>query len=250
ILVPVLAIWAWKQGHHLLGQKRFLLLMRGFLGTLGLFSFFYALKNLPLADTVIIFQAHPLGVALLAPWLLKEKNLRRHWVFLSISFIGVILVVGPTGAGSWQGRISAFICCILASFVYILVRYLRRTEATLTIALSFPVVSLVIFAPLFLLGFPGCEWIAPTALDWLFLVAMAVFAALGQVMMTLGLGTVPATRGTALSNLQVAFALIYGSLFFDEIPGWVTVAGAVVIVCAQLLLTTSRRETYDRRPTL
>ena len=249
IMVPVLMIWALKQGHPLVGKQKFLLFLRGFFGTIGLFTFFFALKRLPLADTVLIFQAHPILVAMLAPLFLKEKNRPFHWFLLIASFMGVFLVVGPTGVGSWEGRISAFACCIVASFVYILVRYLRRTEATLTIALSFPAVSLFLFGPAFIFGAPGCEWHAPLPVDWLFLVAMAVAAALGQVLMTLGLGRVPAARGTALSNLQVAFALLYGILFFSEIPGWITLCGAVVIVCAQVLLAATRCTQLDRVPT-
>jgi len=58
--------------------------------------------------------------------------------------------------------------------------------------------------------------------------------------MTLGLGKVPAARATGLSNLQVAFALFYGILFFGELPGWVTLAGAFLIVSAQVALSFGR----------
>ena len=78
--------------------------------------------------------------------------------------------------------------------------------------------------------------------------AMAFAAVLGQVLLTMGLGKVPAARGTALSNLQVAFALLYGILFFSEIPTWITIGGAVIIVCAQLLLAATRCERLDRMP--
>jgi len=229
-MVPVLALWAKRKGHPLIGKRKFFLFLRGLLGTASLFAFFYALKRLPLADTVLIFQVHPLIVAALAPLFLKEPNRPLHWLFLGISVVGVVLVVGPTGEGTWDGRLSAFICCILASFTYILVRFLRRTEATLTIALTFPAVSLLVFGPAFALALPGFEWVAPSTVDWLYLIAMSAAAALGQVLMTLGLGKVPAARGTGLSNLQVAFALLYGILFFGELPGWVTLAGAVLIV--------------------
>ncbi len=246
IMVPVLGIWALRRGHPLVGQRKGLLFFRGFLGTLSLFAFFYALKRLPLADTVLIFQAHPLLVAALAPLFLKERNLPVHWFLLLVSFAGVVLVVGPTGAGSWEGRLTALACCVLASFVYIIVRVLKRTEATLSIAISFPAVSLVLFGPAFLFGM--YDWVSPSLYDWFLLGAMAISAAAGQVLLTKGLGMVPAARGTALSNLQVAFALTYGVLIFQEIPGWVTVAGAVLIVCAQLALAALRCDRLDRMP--
>lgn len=248
IMLPVLCAWAIQRGSPLVGKRKLLLFMRGFLGSIALFAFFHALKNLPLADTILIFQFHPILVACLAPLFLKERNRAVHWVLLSISFCGVALVVGPTGEGTWEGRLAAALCCLLASVVYILVRSLKRTEATLSIAISFPAVSLLLFGPAFLLRIPGCEWVQPSFKDWLFLAAMALAAVGGQVLLTLGLGKVPAARGTAPSNLGVAFALIYGMAFFDEIPGWITLAGAVIIVCAQLLLVATRCERMDRTP--
>ena len=245
-MVPILAVWALRRGDPLLGVRPSLLLLRGVLGSLGLFTFFFALKRLPLADTVLIFQAHPLLVAALAPWFLGERNRGVHWMLLSASFLGVALVVGPTGAGSWPGRISALACCVVASFVYLLVRYLRRSEATLTIAFSFPAASFLLFGAAFLLRLPGCAWHAPTPRDWVFLSVMALCAAGGQVLLTFGLGRVPAARGTAVSNLQVFFALLYGALFFDEIPAWSTVAGAAVIVGAQVLLAFTRKPPEGR----
>jgi len=246
-MVPFLAVWARRKGHRLIGERKFFLFLRGLLGTVSLFAFFYALKRLPLADTVLIFQVHPLIVAALAPVFLRERNRTVVWLLLGLSMAGVILVVGPTGEGTWDGRLSAFVCCILASFVYMLVSYLRRTEATLTIALTFPAVSLLFFGPAFALALPGFEWVAPTAADWFYLIAMSIAAAFGQVLMTLGLGKVPAARGTGLSNLQVAFALVYGFLFFGEVPGWVTLSGAILIVSAQILLALVRPAHLERR---
>jgi drug/metabolite transporter (DMT)-like permease len=78
---------------------------------------------------------------------------------------------------------------------------------------------------------------------------MAITAAMGQVLMTLGLGRVPAARGTAISNLQVAFALFFGWVFFHELPGWITLTGAAIIICAQILLAATRCEPLDRCPT-
>ena len=78
-----------------------------FLGTIGLFTFFFALKRLPLADTVLIFQAHPLIVAMLAPWFLKERNRPLHWFLIIASVIGVFLVGVAVGAVSTWVALSS-----------------------------------------------------------------------------------------------------------------------------------------------
>lgn len=247
IICPVLAIWARRLGQPWIGKRRGALFLRGFFGSIALFAYFTALKRLPLGDTVLIFQAHPLVVAALSPWILGERNGRLQWALLGVSVLSVGLVVGPTGAGDWVGRLAALTSCLMASFAYLLVRFLRRTEPVFTIAVSFPAVSFLMFAPPFFLRLPGFAWVWPDARDWIFLGAMSLTASLGQVLLTIGLGRVPAARGTALSNLQVAFALLYGIAFFDEIPTWITLVGAVVLVLAQVILAAQRPMGHDRR---
>ena len=58
---------------------------------------------------------------------------------------------------------------------------------------------------------------------------MVLFAQLGQVWITRGLALEPAGRATALSYAQIAFAALWGALFFGELPGPATLAGAATI---------------------
>ena len=52
----------------------------------------------------------------------------------------------------------------------------------------------------------------------------------------------PAGRVAAVGYLQIIFATLWGILFFGEIPGFLTVAGAILIVGSTFLLARSRPE--------
>ena len=238
-------LWAWKRGAPIFGRHYpGLLWLRGVAGTAGFLLFIGALQRLTLADTILIFQAHPLFVALFGPWILKETNRPVQWLLMCISLCGVALVVGPMGGGGMSGRLMALGCAVISGLAYSLVRLTARRESFLTVVLSFPMASIFIIAPLMLFGLPGFSWHAPEPREWLLLAAVGCCSSVGQMLLTLGLKRVPAARGTPVFNLQVVLAMIYGYLFFMETPGTVTILGSILIVTSLILLsrTGERRE--------
>jgi drug/metabolite transporter (DMT)-like permease len=70
----------------------------------------------------------------------------------------------------------------------------------------------------------------PHGFEWLALGGVALFAQLGQVWITRGLGLVPAGRATTISYAQIVFAAFFGFALFGEVPGPPTLAGTALIV--------------------
>jgi len=241
-MVVVVGAWALKRGEPLWVVRRregLLLLLRGILGTAGFLLFFGALQRIPLADTVILFQAHPLVVAALAPWLLRERTRPAQWALMALSLLGVGLVVGPTGGGDLLGRGMALGCALVAGCAYSIMRLLSTGVPTLTIAFAFPAVAVVTAGPLIALGVPGFSWTDPSAMEWMWILSVAVTSTAGQILLTLGLGRVEAARGSAISNSQAVFAILWGVLFLGEYPGWNTLLGAAVVITSLVLLSRS-----------
>jgi drug/metabolite transporter (DMT)-like permease len=247
-MVVVVGAWARMRGEPLWVLERregWLLVLRGALGTGGFLLFFGALQRIPLADTVILFQAHPLVVAAIGPWLLGERNRLSQWLLLALSLAGVALVVGPSGGGDMTGRLMALGCAVVAGSAYSIVRLLSSRVPTSTIALAFPAVATATMGPLLALGVRGFEWSAPTPADWGWILGVASFSTVGQMLLTLGFGQVPAARAAALSNTQALFATLWGVVFLGEVPAATTLFGAAVVITSLVALTRLRE--LDRR---
>ena len=75
VFVP---IWL-RTTDRTLGNKR-LLLLRGLLGLCALEAYAWTLAVMPLADAWILQAMNPVFVALLAPWILREKGSGLGWV--------------------------------------------------------------------------------------------------------------------------------------------------------------------------
>ncbi len=232
------------------GEDRLWLWIRGGLGFAGLSCVYGAVTHLPLAEATVLQYLHPPLTAIFAGLFLREAITRRVLVATSISMIGVVLVTRPTllfGDGAsdldpfWVG--VAVAGAAFSAAAYVVVRRLSRSEDALVIVFYFPLVTVPAGIPTML---PNFIW--PEGSEWVFLLGIGLATQVGQVSLTRGLAVLPAAHGTALSYLQVVFAVVWGVLIFGEQPDiWTVVGGALVISSA---LGLARRRATGKTATL
>ncbi len=210
------------------GQARGFLLLRGVFGFLGLHCVFYAVSQLPLADATVIQYLHPVFTAVLAMLLLSEIPGRGVLAGIGLSLLGLILVVQPTEQGFGLPPFAVLVAvggAFFSACAYVTVRRLAATEHPLVIVLYFPLVTVPLTLPAVL-----ADPVWPTGPEWVALVGVGIFAQIGQVALTHGMRHETAARATALSYLQVVFAICWGLGFFGEVPAAATLLGAVLIL--------------------
>lgn len=237
VMSAVFLTLAWRRGVSVLGRRRGLLLTRGLLGYVALSCYFYSVQHLPLGDAVLLQYSHPIFVAALAPWLLGERTSTRHWWIVLVAFLGVALVVGPSGElrGVTFLALGGAMCSGLA---YITIRHLAGQEHPLTIMVWFPLLTI----PGGLTGaIRAGEASLPRGLgDVLAHLAVAGAGMLGQATLTSGLARVDAARGTAATMTGPAFGALLGLGFFGTVPSVTSLAGMVVVSACAVALARRR----------
>src|SRR5690606_359194 len=78
--------------------------------------------------------------------------------------------------------------------------------------------------------------VMPQGPEWLALLAIGVFAQIGQIELTKGLRLEPAGRAASLNYTQVVLAYAFGLLFFAERPTWLGFAGTALVIGGTLLI--------------
>jgi drug/metabolite transporter (DMT)-like permease len=221
-----------RAGVHTLGTRRWLLLARGIWGYAALSCGFYAMTKLPLAEATMIQYLHPVFTALLAAVVLGERADRSLVASVLLGSAGVLLVTRPAflfdAVGATLdplGVAAALGGALLTAVAYVGVRELSRTEHSLVIVLWFPLVSLPASLPATL-----AQGVWPRGFEWLALLGVGVFAQVGQVYLTRGLALEPVGRAMAISYVQIAFATLWGVLFFGEVPGVATLLGSLLVI--------------------
>ena len=231
------------------GVSRRLLLLRGVLGSCGLYCFFYAITILPLSEVTTIHYTNPIFTAVLAAVFLGEGISRRLLGGLMISLAGVVVVSRPGFIFGGVGPLDpvavlvALVGAIFSSGAYVTVRQLRKTDDPILVVLYFPLVATPLFAPAAI-----HVWTWPGAIGWGILLAMGIATQIAQICLTRGLHRVPAGRGMAVGYVQIVFAILWGKALFGEAIDGRGVVGAVMIVGGALIASWGS-ETRSQKPT-
>jgi len=247
LLSTLFVAWARRRGIPVAGRDARGLLVRGLLGYAALSCYFWSVQHLPLGDAVLLQYSHPVFVAIVAPWLLRERVARGHWPLVLAAFAGVALIVGATG----HVRVAALVGLagsVLSAFAYLSVRRLSRTEHPLTIMAWFPLVTVVPSG--LAVAWAGAAAIPRSGREVAGHLLVAAAALLGQAALTVGLSRVAAARATAVTMTGPAFGALYGWLLFGTVPTAASAAGAAVVIAAVVLLARLRRPEAGERATV
>lgn len=207
------------------GNNRPLLVLRGLLGLIALSLLFFTLRGIPLASAITIQYASPIFTSIAAIFWLKERLRPVQWLFFIVSFIGVGLVKGFDDDVSFFYLFLGLSSALFSGLAYNSIRLLRRTEHPYVVVLYFHLMAIPIIAPLCLANF---VW--PSFVEWLLIVAMGAFTQIGQVFMTRALQIESAGSIISVKYVGILFALGFGFFLFDEQPPHLALLGSALVL--------------------
>lgn len=215
------------KGLSVVGKNLKILVLRGFFGTVSLFTLFYCLQHMPMAMAITLSQMSPLFSVLIAHFILNEK---AHWsqaVLLLIAFSGVVLVKGWSGELSWFLTLMGVTTAFVSACAYTCVRGLKDTDDPLVVVFYFPLMTLPMMA------WPTYnEWVQPTAMDWILIVFLGIFTQLAQYFMTLAYQMERASSVMIYNYMGVLWALLIGYFLFNEsLNNWQMMGVLVIVAC-------------------
>jgi drug/metabolite transporter (DMT)-like permease len=200
------------------------------------FCFYLAVRHLPLADVMAVYQATPLIVTILAIPLLGEAVGWRRGLAVGIGFIGVLLVLQPDGGVFTAPALIA----LGGSFTYALsmvaTRKLRETNS-----LSLIVYHSIAVGGFGLLTLPwGWEPIDLPGIGYLALIGVVATAA--HMCMNQSLKLAPAAVVVPFTYTSLLWAILLGWLFFADLPTPLMLLGAGIIVASGLFVLHRERQ--------
>jgi drug/metabolite transporter (DMT)-like permease len=194
---------------------------------LGALGFFFAgLPYVPLSEAVAIAYAETLFVIVLAPLILKEALRQRDAVAAAIGFIGVLLVVRPSGdPARWIGPLLLLISAIFGALSIVQIKRIRATDDSAVTVLYFTMIgTLVSGLSLFF------AWRMPT-LDVIAVMALlGILAGTGQLLMTMAFRQADASALAPFNYTSIVWATAFGYVAWGETVGTVSLLGIALIV--------------------
>ena len=204
--------------------------LRSLSGVSAMYCFFYALSELPLADAMLLKISAPLFIPIIALIWLSEHISLRAITAIMIGFLGVILVIKPTGTvhiASLAGLMGG----ALAALAKVTIRRMSASEPTSRIVFYFGLISLTVSTiPMF------WYWVNPSSKEWMLLILLGGCGTLGQLFLTKAYLLAPASRIAPFTYSSILFAAIIGLVFWGEIITLLTVTGALLIIVAGIII--------------
>jgi len=218
-------------------DRAFLHFKRCIFGLIAIVSIFIALRNLPLATVVSITFAAPIFTTIMSIFFLSEKVGLYRWMAVLVGFIGIVIISEPGFNSLNFYYIYPIIFCLGLSYVAIAIRQLSETEPVWLIGLyfSFSIMILSFFT------LPQ-GWVLPGLKDLLLLIMLGILGGLANLWLTQSYKFSEVSLVTPLKYLALVFAIIFGYIFWNEIPTIKTLIGSTLVIISSIIIF--RREIY------
>ena len=219
------------------GNNKKWLIIRGLAGMIALTLFFNTVHHLPLAIAVIVQYLAPIFTIVFAMILLKEKVRLLQWLFIGVTFSGVLLISFSNGDPTVsQDEISLFwiglglISSVLSAVAYTSIMKLRATDAPITIVFYFPMVSIPFMVILCFFDFT-----MPQGIEWLYLLIVGIFTQLAQITLTKALHQGTASSIIPFQYIGAIYAFLVGYYIFVETLSNTILLGIVLVLSGVII---------------
>ncbi|MDB5512009.1 MAG: hypothetical protein JWR08_1492 [Enterovirga sp.] len=236
--------------------------LRGLIGSCGMFAGFISLAYLPLSDSVVIGYAAPLITVVLAAVILRERIRIYRWSAVAVGFVGVVIMVWPKlgldspspGGATAIGVGFALLGACCSAGATIQVRRLMERETTAALVLYFTLLTTTLGAATFVLG-----WRMPNTADFSLLVLIGILGGIGQILMTQSYRYADASLIAPFDYTTMIWAFLIGWFVFGQLPSAAVLAGGGIVAGSGVFVIwrehrlgldrVRQRETSSQRPT-
>ena len=249
-LIPLLLMLQWQGelGDAFILKKPIRHLTRAIAGIGSMFCNFASLARLPLADMTAIGFITPLFNVALAAIFLGEKVRRFRWAAVAVGFAGVTLMLWPhIGEGEQNsaaafGALLALVGAFLVSASMTQVRELSATETTASLVFSFTVLCTLTGLVTIFWG-----WTMPSVWDAAVLLLVGIFGGIGQITVTESYRHAGAGTVAPFAYTSMIYSILIGYAFFGEVPEFIVLLGAAIVVIAGLFVLYRERQLHIDR---
>lgn len=220
-------------------------LLRACMGVLAVGCSFFTLPLLPLGDASALGQTYPFFLLILSAPLLGERIKGVQYLTCVVGFIGVLLIAKPHGTGGILPASLMILSALAAAASDLVVRRMSRQDQSLTIVMWFFSLGALFSWSWWMIAARDTE-LAP--MQFFLLAGAGVSGSVAQLLLTQSFSRLGASAMGPYSYLGFAFAILFGWLFFGEIPGFSVLAGAVLIMAGvQLNAALIRVQAYREK---
>ena len=200
-------------------------LLRSLLSILESGCFILAFRYLSLADAHSIGALTPIVVVVLSYIFLREKISPRIWFAVFIGFIGVLIVMRPGLTVFDPASLIPLAAAFFLGLYQIVTRKVSAVDKNETSLFYAGIVGM------FLMGFISFFYWKPISVDFILMfLGVGALYSTGVYFQIVALSKARASIVQPFHYTLIFWSIIFGFLFYKDIPDLFTITGAVVII--------------------
>ena len=237
--LPLLVIYGFfKHGSKILQVNNVrLLLLRIICGFLGLVMWFLAVSKIDISLATVLFNTMPLFITILSATIALERVGLRRSIAVITGFFGVIFIVLPINTSfDFSGVLYAILGAIFAGLMFVFIRMLGKTNASIPTAIWYNSFGVVITTVILLISGLNLNnsfsILMHKDLPWDYLLALGLLASFQQFCLAESHRYADASALAPFHYLAIPIGVAFGVILFNETITAKFLVGAVIIVAS------------------
>lgn len=201
-----------------------LIFVLGCVSLINTFSYFFAFNNTTIANSVLTHYTAPIFVAIISPFVLKERLSWKIFFSIVVASIGLLIMLNGFSAEKRHlpGIISGLISGIAYAILIILIRMFTKKINPLFLAFLVNTTIVIILSP-FISRFPSQALLS-------FIIIGIMHSTIAPVIYYAGMKYITANKTAVLGYLEPVCAIILSYIFLNEKPYINTILGGSLII--------------------
>ena len=202
-------------------------ILRSLLSVIESGCFVLSFKYLSLANAHSIGSLAPVIVVALSAIILKEKVSPKTWVAIFIGFIGVLIILRPTSSIFDPKALLPLFAAFVLGLYQIVTKKASEHDSNETSLFYTSIIGMIIMTSL-----ATNFWSPVEPSSYTMFLAIGVFFSLGLYLQIIALSKARASILQPFHYTLIFWAIIFGYIFYDDVPDIFTIVGALIITCS------------------
>ena len=207
------------------------IVIRSVVGTISLVATFGAFAAMPLADATAFLFTASLIIPVLGYFFLGERVGPYRWSAVLVGFVGVLVMLKPTGAINAPGVTLALSAATMHATLQTILRALGKTEKPETITFYFVFIgTFVSLIPMPLV------FTMPTLAEVPYIIGVGLTGVIAQFLLSLAYRNAQVSTVTVFNYSGIIWATLFGWLFWDEWPDEAIFIGGAIVIASNVFI--------------
>ena len=243
IALTIFSVIIWRRG----GLKTAKLVnkngtvLRALIGVVSLAVTFAAYTHMPMADVTALLFTASLIVPVLSILFLGEHVGRHRWTAIILGFIGVLIMLQPTGNTTLIGISLALGAATIHAIMAVLLRHIGRTDGPITVTFYFLLYGAVITG----LALPFL-FVMPTMAELPYIIGIGFSGALAQLCLATAFRHIEASAVSVFNYSSIIWATIIGYFVWGDIPPYTIIFGGTIVISCNIYIVWRERQLHKK----